>query len=78
MPAAFAPTTFEGKRVKICPATAGKGAAGELGSMTVTDGEVRVACGNGFLVLGEVQPDGSRRMPARDWVKGLRSLPAFE
>ncbi|MEK7950045.1 methionyl-tRNA formyltransferase [Luteolibacter soli] len=70
-------TSFDGKRIKIFPARAGSGAAGEPGSLSVVEGEVRVACGEGFLVLGEVQPDGSRRMPARDWVKGLRSLPAF-
>jgi methionyl-tRNA formyltransferase len=71
-------TNFDGKRVKIFPAMAGKGSAGEPGTLTVVEGEVRVASGDGFLVLGEVQPDGSRRMSARDWVKGLRSLPAFE
>jgi methionyl-tRNA formyltransferase len=70
-------TTFDGKRVKIFPATAGQGAAGEPGTLSVVDGEVCVACGDGLLVLRDVQPDGSRRMPARDWVKGLRSLPAF-
>ncbi|HEY1122787.1 MAG TPA: methionyl-tRNA formyltransferase, partial [Haloferula sp.] len=71
-------TTFDGKRIKIFPASVGEGAAGNPGAMTVVDGEVRVSCSEGFLVLGDVQPDGSRRMPARDWVKGLRSLPTFE
>jgi methionyl-tRNA formyltransferase len=70
-------TTLDGKRVKIFPARAGQGTAGVPGAMSVEDGEVRVACGEGFLVLGEVQPDGSRRMAAKDWVKGLRTLPAF-
>ncbi|HEY1119983.1 MAG TPA: hypothetical protein VGE67_00220, partial [Haloferula sp.] len=70
-------TTLDGKRIKIFPATVGEGAAGEKGALSVVEGEVRVGCGAGFLVLGDVQPDGSRRMPARDWVKGLRSLPTF-
>ncbi|MCW1921733.1 methionyl-tRNA formyltransferase [Luteolibacter arcticus] len=70
-------TTFEGKRVKIFPAKAGQGTVGEPGVLTVEEGEARVGCGDGFLVLGDIQPDGSRRMPARDWVKGLRSLPRF-
>lgn len=70
-------TTFDGKRVKVFPASVGQGASGPPGSLTVEHGEVRVACGDGSLVLGEVQPDGSRRMPAADWVKGLRALPAF-
>ena len=71
-------TTFDGKRIKIFPAKAEEGMAGEVGALSVVEGEVRVACGGGFLVLGDIQADGSRRMPARDWVKGLRSLPTFE
>lgn len=67
-------TTVEGgKRLKIFPATAAEESTGEPGSLGVVDGKVRVACGSGHLVLGQVQPDGSRRMPAADWVKGQRS-----
>lgn len=70
-------TCFDGKRVKIFPAQVGQGTAGVPGTISLEDGEVRVACGDGFLVLGEVQPDGSRRMPAKDWAMGLRGLPTF-
>ena len=66
-----------GKRLKIFPAVAAMESTGEPGSVGVVDGQVRVACGSGHLVLGEVQPDGSRRMPAADWVKGLRTSPVL-
>jgi methionyl-tRNA formyltransferase len=66
-------TTFdEGRRLKVFPARAGEESTGTPGSLSLADGLVRVACGTGHLVLGEVQPDGSRRMPAADWVKGRR------
>ena len=72
-------TTFDGgKRLKVFPALAVTGGSGEPGCASVSDGQVLVACGSGHLVLGEVQPDGSRRMPAADWAKGLHGhLPRF-
>jgi methionyl-tRNA formyltransferase len=71
-------TTFDdGKRLKIFPARSGEESTGTPGSLNVADGLVRIACGSGHLVLSEVQPDGSRRMPAGDWVKGLRALPVL-
>ncbi|MCW1883364.1 methionyl-tRNA formyltransferase [Luteolibacter flavescens] len=70
-------TTFDNKRVKIFPARAGQGSTGEPGTVMVEEGEVRVSCGSGYLVLGDIQPDGSRRMPAEAWAKGLRTLPRF-
>jgi methionyl-tRNA formyltransferase len=67
-------TTFDdGKRLKVFPAVTGEESAGAPGTLSLSPGGLaRVACGGGHLVLGEVQPDGSRRMPAADWVKGLR------
>lgn len=62
------------KRLKLFPAVAGAENTGEPGAVSIAEGRVRIACGSGHLVLGEVQPDGSRRMPAADWVKGLRAL----
>jgi methionyl-tRNA formyltransferase len=71
-------TTFDdGKRLKVFPALAGDGSAGGPGTLSLSDGLVHVACGSGHLVLGDVQPDGSRRMPAADWMKGLRALPVL-
>lgn len=67
------------KRVKIFPASAGEEEIGPAGALVRSpSGGLRVACGKGHLELGEVQPDGSRRMPAAEWAKGLRSLPAFQ
>ena len=69
-------TTFEDgagpKRLKVFPAKVGEG-SGIPGSVTVAEGQVRVACGEGVLILGDVQADGSRRMPAMDWSRGWRS-----
>lgn len=59
------------KRLKVFPAKLGDG-SGQAGSVTVVDGQVRVACGDGLLILGDVQADGSRRMPAIDWSRGWR------
>lgn len=70
-------TLDDGKRLKIFPARSGDECTGTPGSLSLADGLVRVACGSGHLVLGEVQPDGSRRMPVGDWVKGLRALPVL-
>ena len=69
--------TDGGKRLKIFSSAAAEEGTGEPGAVSVVEGRVRVACGGGHLVLGEVQPDGSRRMPAADWVKGLRALPVL-
>jgi methionyl-tRNA formyltransferase len=67
------------KRLKIFSATAGEEGSGAPGSVTISpDGSMTVACGSGHLALGEVQPDGSRRMPAAAWAQGLRSLPLFQ
>lgn len=66
-------TLDDGKRLKIFPALAGEESTGAPGSLSVSEGNVRVACGCGHLVLGDVQPDGSRRMPSADWIKGQRS-----
>jgi methionyl-tRNA formyltransferase len=66
------------KRFKIFSARPSDGAGGAPGSIAITaDGRALVACGSGHLELGEVQPDGSRRMVAAAWLKGLRSLPLF-
>ena len=66
------------KRFKIFPAKAGVESTGEPGAFSLSGtGVPRVACGSGHLVLGEVQADGSRRMDALDWAKGLRGQPVI-
>jgi methionyl-tRNA formyltransferase len=36
---------------------------------------IQVACGEGAVWIGEVQPPGRRRMPAADWLRGRAITP---
>jgi len=67
-------TSIGGKGLKVHRASALQGAAGDgpPGTARVVDGALRVACGGGTaLGLLEVQPEGKKRMTARDFVNGL-------
>ena len=47
------------------------GAAGEPGTvLEARDDGILVACGEGAVLIREVQPPGKRRMNAADWVRG--------
>ena len=69
-------TTFRGKRVKLDPvrplepAPAGPSLA--PGELVVDKRAVLVGTGTAPVRLGTVQPQGKRRMPALDWVRGVR------
>jgi methionyl-tRNA formyltransferase len=74
-PAPGAWTELNGTRVKLWPfaglaedtqVTAGPGELRVLGA------RVLAGTGTGPVQLGDVQPDGKRRMPAADWLRGLR------
>ena len=67
-------TTFRGKRLRIGAATPLEGDAApvEPGLVSVRDGEVVAATGEGALVLSEVQPEGRARQAAGDWANGAR------
>lgn len=73
-PAPGAWTTLRGARVKLFPVTVGVNgprlAPGEL----VASGRNRWSVGTGTwpVELGDVQPAGKKRMPAADWLRGLR------
>jgi len=79
-PAPGAWTELNGIRVKLWPfATAADGLEGADGQVTFSPGVLRVlgsrvlvGTGTGPVQLGDVQADGKRRMPAADWVRGLR------
>jgi len=62
----------EGKALKILSATVREG-HGEPGEVLEAgrDGMV-VACGEGALALGLVQPEGGRAMPSTDYARGRR------
>jgi methionyl-tRNA formyltransferase len=78
-PAPGAWTELNGTRVKLWPFAAaaedGPATAGP-GQLRVLDGQVLVGTGTRPVQLGDVQPDGKRRMPAADWLRGLRLGPA--
>lgn len=72
-------TTWAGdegeQRLKIFPqAEMRVGAAASPGEILESDGELRVACGDGWLALAEVQPENGRRMRALDWWRGVRGV----
>jgi len=64
-------TTFRGKNLQVANAT--------VAQRTLPAGELRmevdglfVGCGNSSLALLEVQPEGKKKMPVRDFVHGYR------
>ncbi|HVN13048.1 MAG TPA: methionyl-tRNA formyltransferase [Kineosporiaceae bacterium] len=78
-PAPGAWTTFRDERVKIGPLRRGLGPRmtgnGMPDGLRVDGGElVQHVNGTGF-VLGDVQPEGKRMMPATDWARGARIAP---
>jgi methionyl-tRNA formyltransferase len=47
------------------------------GALELADGALVLGCAVGGLEIRELQPPGGRRMPAADWLRGLRgALPA--
>jgi methionyl-tRNA formyltransferase len=66
-------------RLKLWPVTLAAGAGLASGGARLAPGELRVErnavyTGTGTVPvrLGDVQPQGKRRMPAADWARGLR------
>jgi len=72
-PGTFTTFTHRGRvrRLKVFPQV-GLTADSDLapGSLAMADGKLRVGCGEGALVLDEVQPDGGRRMCAHEFARG--------
>ena len=81
----FDPSRSEAGRLKLWPVALAAGAAlisspdGAAGGSGLAPGEIRfdrnaVYAGTGTIPvrLGDVQPQGKRRMPAADWARGLR------
>jgi methionyl-tRNA formyltransferase len=69
-PSAF--TSHAGKALKIFSASVreGRGEPGEI--LEVGRDGLVVACGDGALALGQVQPEGCRAMSSRDYARGRR------
>jgi len=76
-------TDFESTRLKLWPvrmAAAGATAADAPALPALAPGELRIERGAVYagtgttpVRLGDVQPQGKRRMPATDWARGLRA-----
>ncbi|MDQ8191670.1 methionyl-tRNA formyltransferase [Roseibacillus persicicus] len=60
------------KRLKVFPQVQLSKESGQPGGIQVDSEshEVRVACGEGSLVLSEVQPEGAKRMAAQEFLRG--------
>ena len=71
-PAPGAWTVFDGNRVKLGPVSDDAQDQMTPGEVRVLRDRVLVGTGTGPVELGEVQPDGKRRMRATEWVRGLR------
>jgi methionyl-tRNA formyltransferase len=75
-PAPGAWTQFRGERLKVGSVRAVVGRSElEPGEVVVQKNTVRVGTGSYELELGEVQPQGKKRMPAGDWARGARVEP---
>jgi methionyl-tRNA formyltransferase len=77
-PAPGAWTVLDGTRVKLWP-FAGTGAGDHdlaPGQLHVRGSLALVGTGTRPVQLGDVQPHGKRRMPAADWLRGLRLGPS--
>ncbi|HSK28090.1 MAG TPA: methionyl-tRNA formyltransferase [Jiangellales bacterium] len=81
-PAPGAWTRFRGERLKLGPLTTEPGPGGAAADTPLAPGElaagragVRVGTGTTAVLLGQVQPQGKRAMPAADWARGVRPEP---
>jgi methionyl-tRNA formyltransferase len=75
-PAPGAWTTFRGERLKIGPLREVRGPEGAAGrGLHASRDAVSYLAGPQELVLGDVQPQGKRMMPATDWARGARLQP---
>ncbi|GAA4094225.1 MULTISPECIES: methionyl-tRNA formyltransferase [Actinomadura] len=72
-PAPGAWTTFRGERLKLGPVRPCVGGDPlPPGALRVRKNEVLAGTSTSPVVLGEVQPQGKRRMNALDWTRGVR------
>lgn len=69
-PAPGAWTLWDGETLKVLRTRTGVSASGAPGTVSVADGAMRVACGEGAVEVLEVQRQGKRRMPSADFLNG--------
>jgi methionyl-tRNA formyltransferase len=66
---------FRGERVKLLPVSIVDDEPPAPGELRVERTQVLVGTASQPVRLGDVQAQGKRRMPATDWVRGLRVEP---
>jgi methionyl-tRNA formyltransferase len=71
-PAPGAWSTFRGERFKINSGTPDDRDDLAPGVLEVTKRSVRVGAGQGSVLLGQVQAQGKKPMPAADWARGVQ------
>ena len=73
-PGTFTLATEDGraKRLKVFPPVTVIDQDLSPGEISIADGQLVVGCGSGALRLETVQPDGSRKMSAADYLRGRK------
>ena len=74
-PAAWSPLADNGAEVKITGAKATGTPSTTPGAITTDGKHLWVDCGDSRVEITELQPAGKKRMPAADWLRGLREVP---
>jgi len=76
-PVPCAYTFLDGKQVKIFAAAVEPATVTEAPGTVVGEaaGTLRVAAGNGYVLLKEIQTEGKKRMAVRDFLRGCRIAP---
>ncbi len=64
--------TFRGKTLNVVAAQVAEAGGGKAGELQVAGERVLVSCRESALELLEVQPEGKKKMSARDFVNGYR------
>jgi methionyl-tRNA formyltransferase len=69
-------TSFRGKQLVVCSArVSGQSSPAAPGTLLVENNRLLAGCRDSILELLEVQPEGKKRMTARDFLNGYRPQP---
>lgn len=78
-------TVSDGKRIRIWKTTVAENPSRSADDMkpgqivSLSDSGIEVYCGDGVLIITELQAEGKKRMKAADYLRGLRTKPdSFE
>lgn len=70
-------TYYQGKTLKVYKCRVNDG-CGEVGSVISSNNDVTIATGNGSITLLEVQLEGSKKMPIKDFLAGHKIEVGFK